>query len=537
VIRRIYLIGLSGGGKSSAGRLLAERLGWQFLDTDRLLEERAGRTIPQIIDRDGEEAFRALEAAALADAAQCGQTVIATGGGIVLRPENRELLFADPAAVTVWLKAQVEVLQRRLLGDAGAEERPLLRGDVSGRLESMLSERSPYYAQAAVALETTTLTPAETASFLASAMTMSAATDRPAATVRTPGGQYDILVAPGALASVGARLRRLSGASRAFVVADSAVARLHGAALDVSLREAGFEATFINEDLREETKNLDTASLIFDRLVALRGERREPIVAFGGGVATDLGGFVAATFLRGVPLIHVPTTLLGMVDAAIGGKVAVDHASGKNLIGAFYQPALVVCDTSLLATLPERQFRSGFGEVLKHALALDTALIPKLERDAEALLAQEPALLSRVVARSVATKARIVSADEKEGGLRSVLNYGHTLGHALEAVTNYAGPLHGEAVSIGMMAAARISQEMGLLSALDVERQEALLRQYGLPVRFPPVPVDELLAATLSDKKVVSRRVRWVLLAGFGRPVLRDDVPDALVRAVVESRM
>jgi 3-dehydroquinate synthase len=534
-VERVYLVGLSGSGKSTVGRLLAERLGWRFLDTDRLLEERAGRAIPEVMHHDGEDAFRDAESAALREAASYGKAVIATGGGIVLREENQAFLFADSAATAVWLQGSVDTLNERLQMGPGTEERPLLRGDTPARLRAMLAVRERYYALAKLAIDTTSLNPAEVAAFLASALSPRPDVDVPAATVRTPGGSYDVHAAPGLLASLGSRLRGLGLAGRVFVVADRAVAALHGDKLAASLGAAGLEAAFIDEDLREETKNLDTASRIFDRMVELKGERKEPIVAFGGGVATDLGGFVAATYLRGVPVVHVPTTLLGMVDAAIGGKVAVDHQRGKNLIGAFYQPSLVLCDTALLATLPDRQFRSGFAEVLKHAFALDTALIPRLERDAEALLAQEPAVLARVVARSVATKARVVSADEREGGLRSMLNYGHTLGHALEAVTNYAGPLHGEAVSAGMMAAARISQELGLLAEAEVKRQEALLRQYRLPVRFPQVDVDALLAATLSDKKVVAGKVRWVLLEGFGRPVLRDDVPDALVRRVVHE--
>jgi 3-dehydroquinate synthase len=248
----------------------------------------------------------------------------------------------------------------------------------------------------------------------------------------------------------------------------------------------------------------------------------------------DLAGFVAATFLRGLPLVHVPTSLLAMVDASIGGKVAVDLPQGKNLVGAFYQPRLVVTDAAALKTLPPRELTAGWAEVTKHALIQDADLLALLEEAAPALTGLEPEITTEVVRRSVAIKAQVVSEDERETtGRRTILNYGHTVGHALEAAADYTGLLHGEAVAIGMTAAAQIGRRMEVTPPALVERQKALLERFGLPVKAPALSLDRVLDAIALDKKVSGKAVRWVLLADVGLPVLRQDVPEPLVRQVV----
>jgi 3-dehydroquinate synthase len=249
----------------------------------------------------------------------------------------------------------------------------------------------------------------------------------------------------------------------------------------------------------------------------------------------DLAGFVAATFLRGLPLVQVPTSLIGMVDSSIGGKVAVNHTQGKNLIGAFYQPRLVIADTQALNTLPKRELVSGWAEVVKHAMIRDLRLLELLEQRAEGLLALERVVTSDVVARSAAIKAKIVSMDEKERGIRVMLNYGHTIAHGLEAATNYERFLHGEAVAIGMMGAAIISRDVGLLFQGVVERQQALLGRFGLPTTFSGVDIERILQATELDKKVKGKMVRWVLLRAIGQPVIRDDVRREIAVDVVKQ--
>jgi len=316
---------------------------------------------------------------------------------------------------------------------------------------------------------------------------------------------------------------------------DDAVGPLYGERALASLRAAGFDAALFTFAAGEASKNLETVRAAYDWLLEQRAERASTIVALGGGVAGDLAGFVAATYLRGVNFVQAPTSLLAMVDASIGGKVGVDHPRGKNLIGAFYPPRLVVQDTSLLVSLPERSYREGFAEVIKHGLIMDAPMLDVLERDADRLLAVEPELTTEIVARNAALKASVVSEDEREGGRRMILNYGHTAGHAIEAVTGYTRVLHGEAISAGMMIAAEIGRRSGVTPAAVGERQAHLLERYGLPLRHPGLDVDAVIAAMAHDKKVASKKVRWILLEDFGRPVVRDDVPDDFVRDVLRA--
>ena len=353
--------------------------------------------------------------------------------------------------------------------------------------------------------------------------------------VRAASGSYDVHCRWGALDDLGPLMRDAGLTGAAFVVADEAVAKVAAERALASLAAAGFETGVFTFAPGEASKSLDTVRAAYDWLLDRRAERGSSVVALGGGVAGDLAGFVAATYLRGVPFVQVPTSLLAMVDASIGGKVGVDHPRGKNLIGAFYPPRLVVQDTSLLASLPPRALREGFAEVIKHGLIMDPPMLDLLEREARRLLAIEPELITDVVARNAALKAQVVSEDEREGGRRAILNYGHTLGHAIEAVSGYRGILHGEAISAGMMAAAEIGRRIGITPAHIGERQRALFGRYGLPLRHQGLDVDALLAAIALDKKVAAKRVRWVLLEDLGRPVLRDDVDPALVRDVIRD--
>jgi 3-dehydroquinate synthase len=351
--------------------------------------------------------------------------------------------------------------------------------------------------------------------------------------VTAAAGAYDIHCRWGALDDLGALMRDAGLAGPAFVVSDDAVGPLFGERALASLRAAGFEPALFTFPAGEASKNLDTVRTVYDWLLDRHAERGSAIVALGGGVVGDLAGFAAATYLRGVPFVQAPTSLLAMVDAAIGGKVAVDHPRGKNLIGAFYPPRLVVEDTSLLTSLPPRCLREGFAEAIKHALIMDPPMLDVLERDAARLLAVEPELTTEIVARNAALKAAVVSEDEREGGRRMILNYGHTIGHAIEAACGYANILHGEAISAGMMAAAEIGRRIGVTPAAVGERQARIFARYGLPLRHAGIDADAVIEAIAHDKKVASKRVRWVLLEDIGRVVVRDDVPDALVREVV----
>ncbi len=348
---------------------------------------------------------------------------------------------------------------------------------------------------------------------------------------------YDIDCRWGALEDLGALMRDAGLRGSAFVIADDAVGPLFGERAMASLRAAGFEAATFTFPAGEASKSLDTVSAAYDWLLEQRAERSCAIVALGGGVVGDLAGFVAATYLRGVHFVQAPTSLLAMVDASIGGKVGVDHPRGKNLIGAFYPPRLVVQDTSLLAALPGREVRSGYAEAIKHGLIMDAPMLDIFERDAARLLTIEPELTTEIVARNAALKARVVSEDEREGGLRMTLNYGHTTAHAIEAVAGYGKVSHGEADSVGMMIAAEVGRRMGVTPAAVGERQARLFKLFGLPLRHPGLDVDAVMAAMLLDKKVASKKVRWVLLEDVGRPVVRDDVPEGVVLDVLRATL
>jgi 3-dehydroquinate synthase len=326
-----------------------------------------------------------------------------------------------------------------------------------------------------------------------------------------------------------------------LVVSNPVVQEHYGAAALAALERAQLDASLLVVEAGEEQKTPATVARIHDGAFARRLERGSLIVALGGGVVGDMAGFAAATWLRGIAVVQVPTTLLAMVDAAIGGKTGVNHAGGKNLIGAFHQPRLVLIDPTTLATLPEREFRAGMAEVIKYGVIGDADLFAQLEaaaqRDPAGALASieavGPSLLQTLLERSAAAKARVVAADEHEGGLRAILNYGHTLGHAVETLCGYGTWLHGEAVALGMLAAGEIAVAMGLWSQADQDRQRALVAAAGLPLRWPDLNPEAVLLCLQGDKKVREGRVRFVLPTAVGAVEIRDDVEPATIRAAL----
>jgi 3-dehydroquinate synthase len=289
----------------------------------------------------------------------------------------------------------------------------------------------------------------------------------------------------------------------------------------------------------EGSKTLAQAGELYDRMLRAGLDRGSVVVALGGGVVTDLAGFVAATYMRGIAWVAVPTTLLGQVDASVGGKTAVDHPECKNLIGAFHQPSAVLCDVATLATLPDEELRNGLAETVKHAMIRDARLFEELGRRADAILARDPEVLETVVARNVRIKADIVAADERESDLRRILNYGHTIGHALESLAMETGRTemtHGRAVALGMMAEAAIAERRGLIGRAVVERQKALLARFGLPVSLPTgADAERCLAIMRHDKKAEAGRMRFVLPEAIGSVRIVEDVTDDEIRAALDS--
>ncbi len=362
-------------------------------------------------------------------------------------------------------------------------------------------------------------------------------------TVSLAADPYPILIGEGLLGRLGSFLveRGFQSGTRVLVVTNPEVQGFHGAEAHASLASSGFAVRTLVLEAGEERKTPATVAAIHDAAFAHRLERSSLIVALGGGVVGDMAGFAAATWLRGIAVVQVPTTLLAMVDAAIGGKTGVNHPGGKNLIGAFHQPKLVLIDPRVLATLPDREFRAGMAEVIKYAVIGDAQLFDDLEEAASsdpqgALASREaigPERLQRLLERSAAAKARVVAADEREGGLRAILNYGHTLGHAVENLSGYGTWLHGEAVGLGMLAAGEIAVAMGLWSQADQDRQRRLVAAAGLPMGWPALDPEAVLTSLQADKKVRQGKVRFVLPTGVGSVTIRDDVDPATIRTAL----
>jgi 3-dehydroquinate synthase len=348
------------------------------------------------------------------------------------------------------------------------------------------------------------------------------------------GRAYDVTIAADVLDDAGSYLPRLAGVERAFVVADANVAERYLEPLGRGLAARGWPRVHLVVPQGEEAKTVQTATALYHQLATQEAHRDDLLVALGGGSVGDLAGFVAATYMRGVPFLQVPTTLTAQVDAAIGGKAAVNLPEGKNLVGAFHQPVAVLADVRTLATLPDREYRSGLAEVAKYALTLDLELLESLERDPAPVLDRDASALETLVARCVRAKAAIVGEDERDAGRRLILNYGHTLGHALERLDAFAGRSHGEAISIGMTFAARLAEDLGTSSPGLAERHKRLLSSLGLDADGGLPPVDDVLAAMRMDKKYRGG-MRFVLLAEVGRPVVVESVPEEALRRVLEE--
>lgn len=544
---RIYLIGFSGAGKSAVGRSTARLLGWRFEDADERIVERAGKPVERVFAEDGEPAFRELERATIAEFAREEHVVVSTGAGSVMHDQSLGGMLSS--GLVVALEARPETVYRRLshiaeLDGAEAMTRPMLQSDDPlGRIESLKRERQWAYAHAHWTVHTDDLTIEQAALEVVRAWRRlgapSAWEDDPelAATVRLEQGAYPVFVGWDTLEDqLGRRLTQMGLSGRAFIVCDSNVVHPYGRAAQRSLHAAGIEMGLFTFPAGEASKNLATATVLYEWLAERRAERRDAIVAVGGGVVGDLAGYVAATFLRGIRVVQAPTSLTAMVDSSIGGKTGVDLPVAKNMVGAFHHPAMVLTDVSALRTLPERALREGWAEALKHGLALEAGLVDLYEEHADALQSLDPELTTRAVAWNAAVKARMVSADEREmSGLRQLLNYGHTIGHGLEAAAGYDAYLHGEAVAIGMTGAARLGMLEGVTPPDLVERQASLIARFGLPSAYTGVEPEAILEAMSRDKKTTAGQISWVLLDGVGSSRTHRGIAPERVASVVRE--
>ena len=549
--RSIVLVGMMGTGKTSIGRRLASALGLPFVDADVEIETAAGMTIPEIFARHGEAYFRDGERRVIARILADGQRVLATGGGAFINPVTRERIAER--GVSVWLKADAEVLARRV---RKRSNRPLLHTrDPEQTIRDLSEQRDPIYALAdfclisrdgphevmVEAVMDTLARGIETLPRLQHAPKEQTAATEPAAATGPSGRtivpvelgsrRYEIIIGQGVISEAGSHIARVAPRASCAIVTDETVARHHLPALEASLDAAGVRHARIIVPAGEASKCWATFARVSDEIIAAKMERGDLVVALGGGVVGDLAGFAAAVIRRGMRFVQIPTTLLAQVDSSVGGKTAINSEHGKNLVGAFHQPALVLADTGALATLDPREFRAGYAEMAKYGLIDDAPFFAWLERRWEEVFARGPAL-TEAIAVSCRSKAAVVARDETEQGDRALLNLGHTFGHAFESLTHFntARLNHGESVAIGMGCAYRFSAQLGHCSPEDAARVERHLRMVGLPSRIKDIAgwnmgAQPILDAMFQDKKVERGALTFILARGVGQTFIAKGVP------------
>lgn len=527
----LVLVGLPGSGKTAVGRRLAHNHGATFIDLDQLVERQVGSSVPAIFAAEGEAGFRRHEREAVlslgpADPDRELRRVIATGGGAVIDPRNRWLLYRGRCPV--WLEGSPEILARRLARSPNV--RPLISGtDPQAALRALAAERRRFYA------------PALRLSGTASMDVIVRAVEDGLADGPSPGvtvllaetliGRVEI--GDGIAATAVASALTRGEARRAILISEPRAWDVAGAGIAAGLAAEGWHVVRVLMPRGEPAKRLSVIAKTCRALARLHVDRKETLVAIGGGALTDAAGFVAATYLRGVPVVHVPTTLVGQVDAALGGKTAVDLPEGKNLVGAFHQPVAFIADVAFLATLPFRQRRAALGEVIKIAALGDERLMEVVEQHGAAFVRGESGpfrsgAVAEMVERCVWAKVQVVVEDERRSGPRMILNLGHTIGHGIEAAAGYKIILHGEAVAYGLRGAFAMARALDLTSAQRADRVNALLDRLGLAVERPAISPEEVRERMAADKKHARGSLNWVLPAELGVEI-RADVPPEVV--------
>jgi len=519
----IILAGFMGAGKTTIGRNLAELLGGDFLDTDAEIEKRQGKTISQIFEAHGEHHFRSLEKELCREITRLRHTIVATGGGMLLDPENRRVLHS--AGIIFRLTCPDQEIVKRVGSNTA---RPLIGRDPARQVSRLMIEREPVYAALPFQLDTTGSDEQTVAKRILRVVGRVAGGIRFIPVSLAEGVGYTIAIGPRSLDILGDMISDRGITPRVGVVADANVARLHLGPVMDSLERIGFQPFACTIPAGEQSKTPIHLDSLYNCLVHNGLDRRGAVIALGGGVTGDLAGYAAATYMRGVKLIQCPTTLLGMVDSSVGGKTGIDLPQGKNLVGAFKQPLIVVSDTATLKTLPDGEIRMGMAEVIKHGLIGDPGLFELLEASESSI-----PLEGDTIDRAVGVKIHVVETDPFEDGRREVLNLGHTVGHALEKCSGYALG-HGDAVAVGMLAVAHVSARMKLCARELVDRLAALLIKTGLPVRHHAFP-EEIIQVMASDKKVVAGRVRFVLIKDIGAVEQGWEVEPGLLRSVLED--
>ncbi|MGC4241206.1 MAG: bifunctional shikimate kinase/3-dehydroquinate synthase AroKB [Herbaspirillum sp.] len=589
----IFLVGLMGAGKTTIGRALAKKLNKRFVDSDHEIEARTGATIPVIFEIEGEENFRRREAEIIRELAAQPDIVLATGGGAVLRAENRENL--KKGGTVVYLRASINQILQRTGRD---KNRPLLQtADPRRKLEELSRQRDPLYREVAdfvvetnrpnvqflvqtiishlelspkdgswlaepepnetVVFEShsavltqgadgsTTLSRSHSTQIFHGAAstepnlrsmnqnTAPAATTIASLTLNVDLGErsYPIHIGRGLLDDATLLPQYVKG-KRVAIVTNDKVGPLYLDKVAQALRAAGKQVTEIVLPDGEEEKNWASLMKIFDRLLADKCDRKTTLIALGGGVIGDLTGFAAASYMRGVPFVQVPTTLLSQVDSSVGGKTGINHPLGKNMIGAFYQPQAVIADTATLHTLPLRELAAGIAEVIKHGAIIDAPFFDWIETNMARLVSKDDAALAYAIQRSCEIKAEVVRQDEREGGLRAILNFGHTFGHAIENGLGYGQWLHGEAVGCGMVMAADLSQRLGYIDGATRERIRAVTAAAGLPTVAPNLGTERWLDLMEVDKKNEGGAIKFILIKPLGSPLITNAPQELLLQTL-----
>lgn len=566
----IFLVGLMGAGKTTIGRALARKLNKRFIDSDHEIESRTGASIPMIFEIEGEASFRKREVDVIEELSKQRDIVLATGGGAVLSADTRARL--KQRGTVIYLRAGISQILQRTGRD---KNRPLLQtADPRRKLEELSRQRDPLYREVAdFVIETgrpnvqylvqaiisqLELSPKHNAGagkpgtpdhHLASAapvtsaessaefaMTTSIATNASSSApialqVELGERSYPITIGHGLLSNPELLTRHVTG-KRAAIVTNTVVGPLYLASVRKVLEEAGKQVTEIVLPDGEEEKNWASLMKVFDVLLSEKCDRKTTMIALGGGVIGDLTGYAAASYMRGVPFVQIPTTLLSQVDSSVGGKTGINHPLGKNMIGAFYQPQAVIADTATLRTLPARELSAGLAEVIKHGAIIDAPYFDWVETNISKLVAKDHAALAYAIQRSCEIKADVVRQDEREGGLRAILNFGHTFGHAIESGLGYGQWLHGEAVGCGMVMAADLSHRLGYIDAAAKARLTALVQAAGLPVRAPDLGAARWLELMEVDKKNEGGQIKFILIRPLGQPLITSVAQDLLLQTL-----
>ncbi|NNC97932.1 MAG: 3-dehydroquinate synthase [Gammaproteobacteria bacterium] len=526
----IILVGPMGAGKSAVGKLLASRLSRQFHDTDHNIVARTGVDISYIFEKEGEEGFRKRETEVIGQLCSKSNVLISTGGGSVVKPENRKIIAES--GYVIYLHASVAQQARRT---KKKDNRPLLRSDDPKKiLARLMQEREFLYRDVAdLVIQTDGQKVPKVVESILNAMekvnTKKPDSSQTNISVSTKSRKYNATVINCEFEDDQA-LAKLA-AEPLVVVTDENLDKVYREKIEPLLNPAAWLVV----PASESSKSFDHYQWLLNELLALGVKRDTTLVGLGGGVVGDLTGFVAATFMRGMRLVHIPTSLLAMVDSSIGGKTGINMPQGKNLIGSIYQPFGVLCNLRFLKTLPEREYISGLAEVVKYGLIYDIDLLELLEQNCDSIRMRDLAVLSKIVQRCIAIKAEIVEKDEQDHGLRMLLNFGHTFGHAIEALQEYSGFKHGEAVAIGMCMAADLSSELGHLKQSELSRVKRIISSLGLPTAWNEFNIQNFISLTKGDKKNTSDTQRFILLKALGEAYIDESVSNVQLKKILSQ--